>query len=84
MGKSSTADYSDINNADAITFMLHAISSFFERHERLKFQLFSAPLPHPKFIQNQYCHVKLKTLPRIDKVQYDIRVTHLVDQANIH
>jgi len=28
---------SNMNNADAITFMFHAISSFFERHERLKF-----------------------------------------------
>ena len=75
---------SSLHNADAITFMYHAISSFFERHESRKFQLFSAPLPHPKFIQNQYCHVKLNMLSRIDHVQYDTRVTHLVDQANIH
>jgi len=75
---------SNINNADAITFMFHVISSFFERHERLKFQIFSAPLPHPKFIQNQYCHVRLNMLPRIDNVQYDTTVTHLIDQDNIH
>ena len=60
---------SSLHNADAITFMYHVISSFFERHKSLKFQLFSAPLPHPKFIQNQYCHVKLNMLPRIDHVQ---------------
>jgi len=75
---------SSLHNADAITFMHHVISSFFERHESLKFQLFSSPLPHPKFIQNQYCHVKLNMLPRIDHVQYDTRVTHLIDQTNIH
>ena len=60
---------SNLHNADAITFMYHVISSFFERHKSLKFQLFSAPLLHPKFIQNQYCHVKLNMLPRIDHVQ---------------
>ena len=38
---------SSLHNADAITFAYHVISSFFERHESLKFQLFSAPLPHP-------------------------------------
>ena len=75
---------SSLHNADAITFAYHVISSFFERHESLKFQLFSAPLPHPKFIQNQYCHVKLNMLPRIDHVQYNAIVTHLIDQANIH
>jgi len=75
---------SNIHNADAITFMFHVISSFSERHERLKFQFFSAPLSHPKFIQNQYCHVKLNMLPRIDNVQYDTRVTYLIDQHNIH
>jgi len=53
------------HNADAITFMHHAISSFFVKHERLKFQLFLVPLPHPKLIQNQYCHVKLNTLQRL-------------------
>jgi len=75
---------SSLHNADAITFTYHIISSFFERHESLKFQLFSAPLPHPKFIQNQYCHVKRNMLPRIDHIQYDTRVTHLIDQVYIH
>jgi len=75
---------SNIHNADAITFMFHVISSFFERHESLKFQIFSAPLPHQKFIQNQYCYVKLSMLPRIDNVQYDTRTTRSIDQNNIH
>jgi len=75
---------SSLHNADAVTFMFHVISSFFERHEILRFQLFSAPLPHPKFIQNQYCHVKLNLLPRINHVQYATKATHLIDQANIH
>jgi len=74
---------SNLHNADAITFMHHVISSFFERHESLKFQLFSAPLPHPKFIQNQHCYIKLNRLPRIDHVQYNSSVSHLIDQANI-
>jgi len=79
-----TRSISNINNADAITFMFYVISSFFERHKRLKFQIFSAPLLHPKFIQNQYCYVKFNMLPRIDNVQYDTRVTYLIDQNNLH
>jgi len=75
---------SKLHNADAITFIFHVISSFFERHESLKFQIFSASLPHPQFIQNQYCYVKLNMLPRIDNVQYDTKVTCLIDQDNIH
>jgi len=64
--------------------MFYVISSFFERHKRLKFQIFSAPLLHPKFIQNQYCYVKFNMLPRIDNVQYYTRVTYLIDQHNFH
>ena len=60
---------SNINNAGAITFMFYVISSFFfERHKRLKFQIFSAPLLHPKFIQNQHYYVKINMLPRIHNV----------------
>jgi len=74
---------SNIRNADAITFMFHVLSSFFERHESIKFQIFSAPLPPQKFIQNQYCHVKLNMLPRIKKVQYDTKVTRSIHQNSI-
>jgi len=73
---------SNHNNADAITFMFYMISSFFEKYESLKFQIFSAPLPHPAFLENQYCHVKLNMLSRLQHVQYTT-YTHLIDEANI-
>ena len=74
---------SKTSNADAITFIFYILSSFFERHESIKFQLFSAPLPPQKFIQNQYCHVELAMLPRINSVQYGISTTRSIDQNNI-
>ena len=74
--------FSIIHNADAITFMFHILSSFYERHERINFQLFSAPLPHPKYLENQYCYVPLNMLQRIHHVQYK-KVTHLIDDLNI-
>ena len=74
--------FSSIHHADAITFMFHVLSSFYERHERINFQLFSAPLPHPMFLENQYCYVPLNMLQRIYQIQYK-KVTHLIDDFNI-
>jgi len=74
---------SKTRNAGAITFIFHILSSFFERHESIKFQLFSAPLPPQKFIQDQYCHVKLAMLSRIKRVQYGTLATRSIDQNNI-
>jgi len=74
--------FSNIDNADAITFMFYVLSSFYERHERIHFQPCSAPLPQPMFLENQYRYVLLNMLPRIKHVQYK-KVTHLIDDINI-
>jgi len=70
-------------DADVFIYIFYIITSFYERHNSIRYSLRTIPTVPDSALRTRPCYVKLTDLPNITHVQYS-ETTENIDATNIH